>query len=119
MSLEAILAGIGAVLTAAIGVALIVREFRFKEHKASRAEINTLTTDLYHLDQAYIEFRRYAHTLRQLLADNGIDAPSPPPVHRYENGELAAGRGGDDVRGVGDSDVHDRGHRRRRRSSGE
>lgn len=110
MSLQAVLTGIGAVLTAAAGLALIIREFRNREHKAARNEIGHLTNDLYNLDQAYIEFRRYAHTLRQLLADAGIDAPSPPPVHRYEaKDELASGPRRRHVRPVGDADVHDSG----------
>lgn len=78
MSSEAIFAGIGAVITAAAGMALVIREFRNREHRAARGEIDELTSDLYHLDQAYIELRRYNFELRTLLADHGHDHPPPP-----------------------------------------
>lgn len=81
--MEALFAGIGAVLTAAIALTLIIREFRNREHKAARQEIAHLTDDLYNLDQAFISFRSYAHVLRQLLADAGIDAPPTPPIHEF------------------------------------
>lgn len=122
MSLEALLSGIGAVLTAAVGLLLIIREFRHREHKAARAEVASLTRELYDLDQAYIAFRRYAHKLRQMLADQGIDAPEAPPLHEYTNGlasELASAFGRGDVRSERRPDVRDGGDRGDRRAGGE
>lgn len=81
MSVEAIAAGMGAVITAIAGMVLVIREFRNREHKAARAEVNQLITDLYAVDNAYIELRRYNYELRQLLADKGVDVPEPPAIH--------------------------------------
>lgn len=82
MSIEAIAAGIGAVITAVAGMVLLMREFRNREHKAARAEVNTLMTDLYGVDNAYIELRRYTFEMRQMLADLGADVPTPPTIFR-------------------------------------
>ena len=79
MSPEAIFTGIAAVITAAAGMALVIREFHNREHNAARSEIDELTADLYRLDQAYIELRHYCFGLRQLLADHG-DETVPPPT---------------------------------------
>jgi len=80
----AIFAGIGAVFTAAIGMALVMREFRNREHNAARQEVDELTADLYRSDQSYIDLRRYAANLRVQLADLGVEtpaAPAPPDHH--------------------------------------
>lgn len=84
MSTEAVFTGIAAVVVAAGGIALVVREFRNREHKAARAEIDQLTADLYRIDQAYIEERHYAFLLRQMVADLGGDVPDPPPIHQLD-----------------------------------
>jgi len=78
---EAIIAGIGAVVTAVIGLSLTMREFRSRERKAARAEMAQMVDDLYGVDEAYIAQRHYSYILRQMVADEG-DLPPPPPVHR-------------------------------------
>ena len=83
MTLEAVLAGLAAVSTGALGVVVVVREFRRREHKAARAELDRLVGDLYDVDNAYIALRRYTFTIRQTLAELADEpSPPPPPVHR-------------------------------------
>ena len=81
------LAGIGAVLTAAAGLALVIREFRNREHKAARQSINHLTSDLYRVEAAYVELRHYCYVLRQRLADTGEKVPVAPMIHDLQPDE--------------------------------
>lgn len=78
MNPDAIAAGLGAVLTAIIGITLTLREFRSRERKAAREEMGQLLDDLYGVDEAYIAQRHYSFELRQMVADNG-ELPPPPP----------------------------------------
>ena len=84
MTFEAVLAGLAALSTGTLGVVLVIREFRRREHNAARGALDELEHDLYEVDDAYIALRRYAFNLRQLLAEH-VDEPAPPPppaVHR-------------------------------------
>jgi pheromone shutdown protein TraB len=68
--------GIGAILSAGWGVALIIREIRSKQSK----EIRRLDAELQWTQEQLIANHRYAYDLRSALADHGIDAPAPPAV---------------------------------------
>ena len=78
MDLEAILAGVGAIVTAAAGVVLIVREFRRRERLASLKEIDEMSAELSRLRHDFLAFRRFAFGLAQMLADRGVDVPPAP-----------------------------------------
>lgn len=78
MDFTAVLAGVGAILTAAGGTTLVIREFRRRDHRASNREINMLTDDLHQCREDEIRWRNYAHTLRELLADHGVETTEPP-----------------------------------------
>ena len=79
-SLVAWITGIGAVLSAAAGVALIVREFRNKQSK----EIKRLDDQLSDTRDQLVEYHLYVHRLRETMADQGIDSPAPPRVMESE-----------------------------------
>ena len=78
MDASAVAAGLGAVLTGAGGVFLIVNEYRRKDRRVSKEAIDTYSDELYELGQSYIELRRYDFEIRRTLADAGIDTPPPP-----------------------------------------
>ena len=85
MDPAAIFAGIGAVIAAAIGMTLVIREFRRREHNAARREVDEMTEDFYRLDQSYIELRLHCFHLRQQLADLGVAThPAPAPALHKE-----------------------------------
>jgi len=88
MTLEAILAGIGAILTAAFGVALVVREFRRRDRKESRAEIEELNDEVHALRADFISYRQWAYELAVSLTSAGIAfPPAPPPVQTIKDAE--------------------------------
>lgn len=87
MEATTLLAGIGAVITSGAGLALIVREFRNREHKASRSIINHLTSDLYRVEAAYVDLRHYCYVLRQRIADRGEEVPTAPMIHELQPDE--------------------------------
>lgn len=78
MDPAAIVAGIGAVIAAAAGLLLVVREFRRREHNAARREVDAMAGDFYQLDQSYIALRLHCFRLRQQLADLGVETPPAP-----------------------------------------
>ena len=78
MDLTAILTGIGAILTAAGGTVLVVREFRRRDHRAANAEIEQLSGELHRCRDLHIRWRSYAFELRRMVADTGTRVPEPP-----------------------------------------
>jgi predicted small secreted protein len=81
VSNEALFAGIGAVIAAAMGVTLILREFHRREHNAARKEVDEMVVDFYRLDNSYIDLRLHCFRLRQRLADLGEESlPGPEPA---------------------------------------
>jgi hypothetical protein len=73
-----ILTGIGAILTAAGGIALVSREFRRRDRRAMQAELDDLNHELAILQHDYLELRKFMMQISQLLIDNGIEAPEVP-----------------------------------------
>lgn len=78
MDPEAILTGIGAILTAAGGTVLVVREFRRRDRIESAHEIEELSAEVHECRQLHIRWRRYAFELREMIADLGHEPPVPP-----------------------------------------
>lgn len=81
MSPEAIFTGIGAILTGATGVALLVHEFRRKDRREMQKAIDELEAELAVLQHDYLVLRKFLMQISQLLIDHGIDAPEIP-VHQ-------------------------------------
>lgn len=75
MDLTAVLAGVGAILTAAGGTVLVVREFRRRDHAAANSEIQMLANDLHVCREQLVNQSRHVFTMRQQLVDNGLDVP--------------------------------------------
>jgi hypothetical protein len=77
---EVVLAGIGAILTAAGGCLLVIREFRRRDRLALKRELDELSIDVSELRSDMVICRRYAFLLGEILAEHGIDVPEPPPL---------------------------------------
>lgn len=77
MDWTTILAGVGAVLSAAGGCIILIREFRRRDRVALKRELDELGDDVLDLRANLIVCRRYAFHLVEKLADNGIEIPYP------------------------------------------
>ena len=66
--------GIGAILSAGAGVAMIWREVKSRQHK----EIKRLDEEVADVRDDLVAWHRYSYELGTILADHGIDAPPPP-----------------------------------------
>ena len=73
MDWAAIATGIGAILTAAGGVTLVVREFRRRDRRAYRQEVDDLSDQLHLCRADFTTFRTWAFELRQRAADAGVE----------------------------------------------
>lgn len=78
MDAATILTGIGAILTAAGGIVLVIREFRRRDRKAMQSELNDLNRELTKLQHDYLELRKFMLQISQLLIDHGIESPEVP-----------------------------------------
>jgi hypothetical protein len=76
--LDAILLGIGAIVTAAGGIYISVHEFRRRERRVTRKEIEDLTDEVESLSRLLLEQRRYIYRLVTLMIDAGMNPPQPP-----------------------------------------
>lgn len=81
MDINAILAGCAAILTAAGGIALVVREFRRRDRRAAQRQLDDVIRELALLQHDYIELRKFMVQVSELLIDRGIDPPVMPPPH--------------------------------------
>ena len=84
MDATSVAAGLGAVLTGAGGVFLVVNEYRRKDRRVAKEALDEYSDELYELGQSYIELRRYDFEIRRTLADAGIDTPPPPKRAKVE-----------------------------------
>jgi hypothetical protein len=66
--------GIGAILSAGAGVAMIWREVKSRQHK----EIKRLDEEVADVRDEMVAWHRYSYDLQVILADHGIDAPPSP-----------------------------------------
>ena len=71
--LTTVLTGLGAILSSAAGVMLVVREMRSRQHN----EIERLDAALGKTWEEVVSYHAYAAKLRLMLADHGVD---PPPL---------------------------------------
>ena len=78
MDPEQIFTGIGAVVTAAGGCTLILREMRRRDRVESQREIEELSRELHDLRNSFLEFRHFTFSLRSLMVDNGLNPPEAP-----------------------------------------
>lgn len=78
MDWTAILTGVGAILTAAGGTVLVVREFRRRDRVLANREIEEFSHELHRCRQVHVKWRHYAFELRTQLADAGLEPAEPP-----------------------------------------
>jgi hypothetical protein len=74
-----IFAGIGAILTAAGGCALVIREFRRRDHRSAVRTIADLNADITALRHDVITCRRYAYLLAEQMTELGIEPCTEKP----------------------------------------
>jgi hypothetical protein len=84
---QAILAGIGAILSAAGGTALVVREFRRRDRRSANRQIEELGDEVSMLSNDLAACRRWAFGTMTRLADQGIEVQAPPQLHHIEEAE--------------------------------
>lgn len=75
MDLTTVIAGIGAILTAAGGTVLVVREFRHRDHLSANREIEMIGGDLHECRTRLLACSRQIFALRTTLIEHGIDPP--------------------------------------------
>jgi len=78
MGLDAILTGIAAIVAAAGGLVLVVREFRRRDRRAAQRELNDVIRQLEALQHDYIELRKFMLQVSELLIQHGIAPPALP-----------------------------------------
>jgi hypothetical protein len=66
------------VLGAAGSTFIIVHEFRRRERKVTRREINDLTDEVEALRNLLLEQRKYIYKVVMSMIDAGMDPPHPP-----------------------------------------
>jgi len=82
VGLDTILAGCAAILTAAGGLALVVREFRRRDRRAAAKALDDVLEQLARLEHDYIELRKFMLQVSELLLAHGINPPDmPKPTH--------------------------------------
>ena len=78
MSVEAIVWGIGAILTLAGGVSLVVREIRHRDRKSMRHLLDDSERELVAAQTRIVSYRRWGFFLAERLASHGEPVPPPP-----------------------------------------
>ena len=78
MDVAAIFTGVAAILTAAGGMILVIREFRRRDRVACQEDLDQIGEDLHLLRQDFAHFQRWAYMLRQQALQAGVDASDPP-----------------------------------------
>lgn len=82
MTLQVLLTGLGAIITAAAGIVLLVREFRRRDRIAAARQIDDMAGELTITRQDLLAYEQWAFITSGLLISNGIVAPKLPEVHR-------------------------------------
>jgi len=78
VSLEAVLLGIGAIISAAGGCALVIREFRRRDRRGMQRLLDDTSDELVVTHQRLVGYRRWGFNLSERLAAHGETAPPPP-----------------------------------------
>jgi hypothetical protein len=78
VGLEAILAGVAALIAGAGAIYITIHEVRRRERKVTRQEIHDLTNEIEALRHLLLEQRRYIYSVATMLVDHGFDVPTPP-----------------------------------------
>jgi len=82
VTLEALWAALGSIFTAALGVVLVIREFRRRDRRESLKEIEECNDEVHALRADFNSYRHWAYELSVSLATHGLPfPPAPPPVH--------------------------------------
>ena len=81
MTLDVLLTGIGAILTAAMGVLLVLRELRRRDRIAASRQIDELAYSLTVTRQDVIAYQQWAYHASQLMVANGVIPPAMPPIN--------------------------------------
>jgi len=79
VDLATILTGCAAIVTAAGGVILVIRELRRRDRRDCQRDLDELGMDLHLLREDFAEFRRWAFLMQQQAIDAGADVSNPPP----------------------------------------
>jgi hypothetical protein len=77
----AIWAGIGALITAGLGLALVIRELRRRERMASVHQISALADELLTHQRAVLTYQQWAFMVTQTMLEHGIQPPVLPEIH--------------------------------------
>ena len=77
MNWQAFVAGLGAILTGAGGCVVLVREFRRRDRRALKRELDELGHDVQELRSNLVICRRYTFHLVEKLAAHGLGIPYP------------------------------------------
>lgn len=83
MDATTILAGIGAILTAAGGIFILIHEFRRRERRQMQKQIDDMADELNSLQHDYLELRKFMLQISTLLVDNGILPPEIPTPKQF------------------------------------
>ena len=78
MDWQTLAAGLAAVLTAAGGCILVIREITRRDRAAMRREMAELSTDVTELRADLVACRRYAFDLAVTMAQHGLEPDTPP-----------------------------------------
>lgn len=84
MNWQALVAGIGAILTGAGGCIILIREFRRRDRRALTRELDELGRDVQELRANLVVCRRYTFHLVEKLAEHGMGIPYPEEWEKDE-----------------------------------
>jgi len=84
VTLEALWAALGSIFTAALGVVLVIREFRRRDRRESLREIEQCNDEVHALRADFLSYRTWAYGIAVMLANTGAHVPPAPPPVRAE-----------------------------------
>jgi len=76
-----LLTGIGAIITAIIGITLVIKELRRRDRVASSRQIDELSNSLVVTRQDVIAYQQWAYNASELMVANHVHPPDMPPIH--------------------------------------
>jgi hypothetical protein len=91
MNLQALLAALGAILAAAGGIYLLVKEFRRRDRIASARQIDDLSDELTITRRDLLVYQQWAFDTSQTMASSGMVPPELPTVHPAAPGNNQSG----------------------------